>query len=46
MKTKFGQLIETTLIIIYLVAGAASSVYVVRSIMQSYVRAAVLMVID
>ena len=46
MKSKLEQFIETTLIVIYLVGCAASTVYVVRSILQSYLRAAVFLVID
>jgi hypothetical protein len=46
MKTKLGQFIETTLIIVYLVGCAASSVYVVRSILQTYARAAVFLVAE
>jgi hypothetical protein len=46
MKSKLGQLIETTLIVVYLLSCAVSSIYVVRSLMQTYLRAVVMLAID
>jgi len=40
MKLKIGQWVETTLIVIYLLGCIASTAYIVRSIVESYSRAA------
>ncbi|HEY7165148.1 MAG TPA: hypothetical protein VIB79_11335 [Candidatus Binatia bacterium] len=45
MKTKITALIETTLVIVYLIGCAVSTIYVVRSILQAYARAAFFLVV-